>query len=264
MQSKARGLIDYLTERRWFYFLLLIMFLTTPPFSSAGYSWFQLKDVILSALSNAVIYSLSDLFWPSLMIHVMIILILAMMIFNRQLAVKLFNWYAFILYSMIAVGQNIAFTEKYGLVVLVGNLILTSITAILWGWETLSAKRNTFEKANLSLSTMWLAPLAFFAFWDPQRPLADPCLLIRCLIAGYYGTAYCMTTPLILTIMIVFYPGVNRSVMRYTAFPGLLFATISVLAPKFSLAPFWSGVTHVPLLLTSLYALLLSWRDIKS
>jgi len=109
-----------------------------------------------------------------------------------------------------------------------------------------------------------LIPIAFFAFWDPQCSSIDPWLLIRYLIVGYYGTAYCITTPLILTVMIIFYPSVNKSVMRYTAFPGLLFATISVLAPKFSLAPFWSGIIHTPLLLTSLYALLLSWRDVKS
>jgi len=70
-----------------------MIFLTTPQFSSAGYSWFQLKDVILSVLSNAVIYSLSDLFRPSLIIHVTIALILPMIIFNRQLAAKLSQQY---------------------------------------------------------------------------------------------------------------------------------------------------------------------------
>jgi len=53
----------------------------------------------------------------------------------------------------------------------------------------------------------------------------------RYLPFGYFGVAYCLTTPLVLTVMALHHPHVNELAMRLSALLGLIFATISMPSP---------------------------------
>ena len=88
------------------------------------------------------------------------------------------------------------------------------------------------------------------------------------LLIGYFGVSYCFTTPVVLALMALYYPDVNVPVMRLTAFLALVFGLYNVVPPLIFLASgayiaeaVWRGtILHLPLLITSLYALALTLK----
>ena len=101
---------------------------------------------------------------------------------------------------------------------------------------------------------------------SPPPPPEPFKLDLQYLLVGYFGVSYCFTTPVILTLMALYYPDINKPVMRLTAFLGLLFGLYNIVPPLVSLAlgtylpeAIWRGtILHLPLLITSLYALTLT------
>lgn len=258
---RFREILDYLTSKWWFYLLLLIIgFFLLPPYSSVGYSYDEMGEVIAETLSNAIIYSLVDMIWPSLLIHIIFILIIIAIIRGYQKAVLLFNVFCSIIYFMIAIGQGTGISGKYGLVIIIGNVFLILLVALTWVWECF-VQRNKLG-GEIRKDHLWLVPFAIFAFWSPPYPKLDLLYLLRYLGAGYFGVAYCLTTPVILTILLLYYPNINKPVLRLTAFIGLCFAIINVLSPiwsQFIFEVIWTGtILHIPLLVTCAYSLILS------
>ena len=250
--------MDYLTGRWWFYVLLfLVAFILLPPYASKGYSMEETGAVIFEALANPVIYRLVDAVWPSALLHLLAVVIIAAIAVWGGRAVRAFDVYVFGTYLMIAVGQGTAITERYGLVVITGNVLLMLLVASSWAWECLVV-RNKFRKKFFRPERLWLAPFTIWAFWSPIHPFSlDP----RYLLVGYFGVTYCFTTPVILSLMALYYPDVNKPAMRLTAFLGLIFGLMNVLSPLFmwSVEVFWVGtVLHIPLLVTCAYVLALS------
>ena len=257
--EKLSNIIDHLTSKWWFYAAMYVLgFWALPPYASKGYSFREIPNVVWTALGNALTYRLAGMVWPSLLLHVALILIVAALAVWGEKASLVFDLYALAEY-LIIIGQGFAFTEEYGFVVLTGNVLLVSMVAALWAWECV-VRRNRVGGRIPDKRRLWVLPLALLAFWSPVRPIPDPYLLLKWLLAGYYGVAYCLTTPVILSILILYYPRVNKAVMRFTAFPGLVFAMYTIVS-ALSGASAWSAVLHVPLIVTCAYAIILSARE---
>ncbi len=166
---------------------------------------------------------------------------------------------------MIAIGQGVGFSERYGLVVLTGNVALILLVAFSWGWECLVG-RNKFRREFFDPKRLWLVPLAIWTYWLPVESFK---LNLQYLLVRYFGVSYCFTTPVILTLMSLYYPDVNKPVMRLTAFLGLIFGLYNVLPPliylamgKYMVEAIWRGtILHLPLLITSTYALILTLKS---
>jgi hypothetical protein len=71
-----------------------------------------------------------------------------------------------------------------------------------------------------------------------------------------YGLTFCLTTPVFLFLLVLFYPRVNTFAYRITAFNGLLYGLVN-LTHFFTPERSWMGVLHLPLLVISIYALVL-------
>lgn len=66
-------------------------------------------------------------------------------------------------------------------------------------------------------------------------------------------------TPVFLAVLIVHYPMVNRVTLRITALVGLIIGFYNMLVNfVFEPALWWKGMLHLPLVLLSVYGLLLS------
>jgi len=254
--ERASRALDYLAGRWWFYVLaFLIGFGFLPPYASKGYSWEEMGDVISEGLSHAVIYRLVDLVWPSVLLHILALAVIAAVVLWGEKASKAFDTWAFATYLAIAIGQGTGISDRYGLVVLTGNVVLGLLVAFSWGLECLEG-RNKFRKEYFRPRRLWLVPLAAWAYWSPVQPFRlDP----RYLLVGYFGVAYCLTTPVVLALMALYYPGVNKTAMRLTAFLGLAFGVLNVSRPLWAgptPTAIWEGtILHLPLLITSVYAL---------
>jgi len=102
-----------------------------------------------------------------------------------------------------------------------------------------------------------LLPLALLAFWAPFDAAIQPSFRpILLLTAPDYGLTFCLTTPVFLFLLILFYPDVDPLAYRLTAFNGLLYGLINM-THFAEPSRVWMGVLHLPLLILSLIALLL-------
>ena len=117
--------MDYITGKRWFYGLLYALgFLVLLPYASKGYSWQEMWDVIKEVVAyRAIIYGLVELAWPSALLHVLALALIAAVAIWGERAARAFDIYVFAVYLMMAVGQGVGFSERYGLAVLTGNIV---------------------------------------------------------------------------------------------------------------------------------------------
>jgi hypothetical protein len=96
------------------------------------------------------------------------------------------------------------------------------------------------------------------ALWAPYSegsagvvPDFNPLLLLT---SPDYGLTFCFTTPMFLFWLIQAYPRVNPVAYRITAFNGLLYGLLNMMH-WFNPELRWMGFLHLPLLITSAYAL---------
>lgn len=115
-----------------------------------------------------------------------------------------------------ALSNNIAVTEKCGLVVITGNFITFLALAIFWMWEVYRPK-NEYVFQRLSIWRYWVIPFIILVFWFPMdadlRPNFDPLLLIT----SSFGITFCPTTPVVIGVLTLVYPKVNVTLLRFTS-----------------------------------------------
>jgi hypothetical protein len=246
---------ERISERKWFYplsyFLLIILNSIVPHCTSKGYSWEDSGEVVQSVLS----VSLKPYLPLAPIFHIITVgLLIAIWRYGNRVR-RIFSLYVGANYIFIALAQGIGTTEKYGLVVMTGGVISFILIGVLWIWEAAMPKNDlTFKK--LPPIRYWPVPLAFLAFWFPigkdLGPNFDPTLVLT----SPYGLAYCLTTPLIVCLLTLFYPGVNEPVYKITSFVGVIYGLWNMLS-LFDPHTRWLGILHFPLLFISIYALVL-------
>jgi hypothetical protein len=188
------------------------------------------------------------------------VLLVLLLAFQGRRMARAFAAFIFIFYIGIAVLQNAALTETYGLTVLSGNVVLMLVVAAFWMDEALRP-RGEFTSVRVPAWRWWVAPLAVLAFWFPvDSSGTSPQFTIANLVSNGSMLTYCMMTPVLLAILTIFYPRVNIPTMRVTSYIGVLFGVVNEVE-WFVLNPWmwWMGVMHVPLITISVYALALSF-----
>jgi len=244
--------------RKWWFFLLFVFIQFIPPYASKGYKLDEWGDVISHALRKAVIYSYSELF-PIFKI-IPIILLIGIFVFRNKVA-RLFSIYVSISYVLFAFGQSIAVTEKYG-VAICTNMVMLLVVAAFWGWEAI-VLQNDFRPAKLPIWRYWVVPLAVLAFWYPLdlqtfKPAFNPIYLFT----NVAGVTFCMMTPVYVGLLTLYWPKVNIATLRVTSLVGLIISFYNMNL-NFIVRPsilWWNGVLHIPLLVISLYGLVLSFK----
>ncbi len=213
-------------------------------------------DLVLQVLSHPLIYTLPVLMPIAKVIP--IVLIVGVMACGNKLR-RAFNGYVALLHLAFAFFQNMAVTDKYGLAIASGNLALILVVALAWIWEVF-AERNDLTPRQRPLWAWWVAPLAALALLAPidaktNAPDFSPLVLL----ANESGLTYCMMTPVILSVLNLFYPTVNLAVLRVSSFVGIIFALINV-TMWFVVMPsgWWMGVLHIPLLVISVCAFVIA------
>jgi hypothetical protein len=251
------GTLDRLTSRWWFYLILLLLMFVPPTYASRPYDPRLSGQVISAVMQNALIASLPAIY-PAFKVFP-IVLVVAILMW-RDRATRWFDGYVAATLLLFALFQNAAVTQRYGLVILTGNVVVYAILALLWAWETI-LKANDFSTPVRVWWKYWVAPIAFLGFWFPLnvvnlQPDFSPLLILT----SEAGLASCMMIPVYLAVVLVFEPDMNRPVVRATGFVGLVTALLNFLQ-WFVLEPHpWLGVLHLPLFLICAYALVVSLR----
>jgi hypothetical protein len=256
--EKIQNKLERITRKWWFFLLLLILFFI-PAYASKGVDPGETQNLIKEVLSNPLIYTF-PLLKPIAKI-IPILLVIAIIIFRTKIT-RIFNIYVAVLSVALALFQTTAITGTYGFVILSGNLALTLVVALFWIWEAI-ANKNDFTPRKQKLWKWWVVPFAFFAFWFPVDVNAiTPNFSPLYIFTNESGLTYCMMTPVILAILTLFHPNINKATFRVTSFVGIIFGAINFFTWFILNATmWWMGVLHLPLLSISIYAFIISMRN---
>jgi hypothetical protein len=227
--------------------LLLPVFATTP-FSQQDSS-LVIKEVLMK---TSVAY-----LWLSPIIHVLtLVLLVALYLYGSRVGRVADGFFAALI-LFIAVSNHIAVTETYGLAIVTGNLVPIFVVGLFWVWEVYRPK-NDYAFVRLPAWRYWVLPFAFLAFWSPIDAQLNPDFNPLFLLNSSFGVMYCPTTPVIIALLTLIYPRVNRFVLITTSFVGLIMGLFNALSyfimPGYTL---WNLVLHTPLIFISLYGLLI-------
>lgn len=196
--------------------------------------------------------------WLSPAIHVAIIILFFSLYRWGQRIGGIANAFFGILFLFLAFGNHIAVTENYGLVVITGNLVQIVVVGLFWFWDIFKS-RNVYVFSRLPLWRYWVIPFAFLAFWSPITPDLHPDFNPLLLLTSSFGVMFCPTTPVILALLTLIYPKVNKYVLIVTSFVGLIIGVFNAMSlfimPGYSL---WNFILHIPLISISLYSLLIT------
>jgi hypothetical protein len=241
---------------RWWLYLLLCVFFFVPSSAERGYDPRQSSALVEAVLRHPFIAALSPVY--VLFKLVPVLLVVLVMVFGNRFRTA-FHGYVTLLLLAIALFQNSASTERFGLVIIIGNVALMTIVALSWLWETV-AQRGDYSRARPSPWKWPFFALAVFAFWFPvNSATVTPDFNLVSLAANESMLTYCMVTPVLLAFLLLYFPRVNIVTFRISAFVGLMFGVMNAIT-WFVLKPsmWWMGVLHLPLLLVSLLCFVLS------
>jgi hypothetical protein len=261
-QTHQQGKLERITRKWWFFLLFVLLQFVVPPYASKGYNFPEDWGKVTShALGHAIVYQ-HPAIYPIFKV-IPIILLIGIFVFRNKLA-RLFAVYVSFSYMLFAIGQSIAVTEKYGVAICTINLVMFPIVAAFWAWEAV-VLQNDFTLSKRPIWRYWVLPLAVLAFWAPAsrgRPDFNPVYLFT----NGTGLAFCMMTPVYVGLLTLYWPKVNISTLRVTSLVGLIIGLYNMVV-NFAINPgknWWNGVLHIPLLVISLYGLILSLKRARA
>ena len=251
--------LDSKTRRWWFFVGMLVLQVIAVPYASKNFDFDKWGHIISHALRHC--------FWPNWkpvfpVFQVIAIVSLAALFTLRNRFGPLFALYAGVSYFLFAALQCIGISPKYGLCVATVGITMFGLVAATWIWEAV-AKNNDFSETNRSPWKYLAVPPAILAFWAPLSPTTGrPDFAPVYFLTSGSALTFCMMTPVFITALLFFYPRVNMLTLRMTGLVGTIIALYNVI-PKLasdSVGIFWNGILHLPLLILSIVALVLSMR----
>jgi len=243
-------------RRKWLYPVIYVVFIIIsmlPLYAEKPYAPQDTQDVIINLLMVAV--KPYEFLAPVFHIATLIIGILIAVLQDKMS--RVLAAYIGLNYLVIAFVQSFGNTEKYGFVVHTGALIAYLVLGITWITVAVRGDLRTSYK-DVPWHFYILIPLALLVFWAPYDTTIKPDFSpIRLLTSPDYGLTFCFTTPVFLLLLILFHPKVNTFAFRITAFNGFIYGLFNM-THFFNPELRWMGVLHLPLVIISFYALILS------
>ena len=235
-------------------FIALFLCVFLPTYASVP---FEQQETML-VIRDVFLQTSVAFLWLSPLIHVAtIMLIVAIFRYGRR-AGRIADAYFGILFLFLAFSNHIVITENYGLVAITGNVVQIVFVGLFWLWDV-SRQQNVFVFQSLPVWRYWVIIPAALAFWSPINADLSPNFSPLLLLTSSFGVMFCSTTPVVIALLTLIYPNVNKYVLAVTSFVGFLIGIFNAISlfimPGYSV---WNFVLHLPLILISLYGLLIA------
>lgn len=242
-------------SRKWWFFVILLTAQSVLlPIVSRNFDPQNIQGMVSCTLGNAIQNHLGSL---NILFQSLFVLMIVLLLVFKNKVRTLFNAYVAVSYTAFAFIQNIAVTERYGFSVVTVNFAMFLFVAYVWIRETFSPD-NSYEFKPFQWKYVWMIVLALFAFYCPFTNHGEMDWSLAHFFTRNTATAFCLTTPLFLTILTLNLPNVNIVTYRITAIIGVvigLYNMMNFLNPH----TVFLGVVHLPLLIISLYSAILSY-----
>jgi len=256
-RKKIQSIMEKFT-RKWWFFLLFVVLQIVPLYVSRDFSMEVFGLAIGEILSGSLLFDVSFLY-P--LFKILPIIMVALIILKGNQFSRLFSLFAGINYIFIAVLQSMGNSDIYGFGIVLNNLMMFLLVAAGWLWEA-QVGRNDFSKRAMKRRRAWVIPLAVLAFWYPIDAASfQPNFSPANIIINEAGLTFCMMTPVYLATLILAFPVVNTVTMRILSIVGTIIGLYNV-SLNFIINPselWWNGLLHLPLLILSIYSLILSY-----
>lgn len=247
------------TSPKWLYplvYFLLVLIAFLPLYTEQPYDPRNTSQVIFEILQRAT-QPYAAWGW---VFHIGTLAVIALSVWKPVPGGRAMAAYFGLNYLVIAATQTHAQTPQYGYAIHTGALIADVLLGLLWLWMAWKGNLR-IDWQTIPRQRWLLLPFALLVFWSPLRfegasivPNFNPLLLLT---SPDYGLAYCFLTPVLLFLLILAWPQVNRFALRITAFNGLLYGLFNL--SHWTVAErMWLGVMHLPLLILPIVALWLT------
>lgn len=247
--------LEKISDKWWFAIVLIVAQCVLLPFASRNFDFAAIGRIISVTLSNAFQTHFGNL---NILFQSLSLLMFILLFVFKDRVKTLFNAYVALSYLAFAFIQNIAVTENYGISVVTVNLAMFLFVAYVWFRETLRPQ-NVYDFKNLRWKYAWMIVLAIFAYLCPFDNFGRLDLNPLHFFVKNSVTAFCLTTPAFLTVLTLNLPKVNIVTYRITAIIGFIIGCYNMM-PFFNPNTVFVGFLHLPLLLISLYCIILSYR----
>lgn len=250
--------LEKATRKWWFFVILLSAQSILLPIVSRNFDPQNVAGMVSTTLGKAVQNHLGNL---NILFQSLSVLMLVLLIAFKNKVRTLFNAYVAVSYTAFAFIQNIAVTEQYGFSVVTINFAMFLFVAYVWIRETLHPKNN-YDFKPFQWKYAWMIVLALFAYYCPFTHHGEMDWGLAHFFMRNTATAFCLTTPLFLTILTLNLPKVNIVTYRITAIIGVIIGLYNMMN-FFNPHTVFLGVVHLPLVIISLYSAILSYRVTK-
>ena len=247
--------LEKASKKWWFFVILLAAQSVLLPIVSRNFDPQNIPRMVSVTLGNAVQNHLGNL---NILFQSLSLLMLVLLVVFKNKVRTLFNAYVAVSYTAFAFIQNMAVTELYGFSVVTVNFAMFLFVAYVWIRELFNPENN-YDFSNFHWKYIWMILFALFAYLCPFTSHGEMDWNLLHFFTRNTATAFCLTTPLFLTILTLNLPKVNIVTYRITAIIGVIIGLYNMMN-FFNPHTVFLGVVHVPLLTISLYSTILSYR----
>ena len=235
-----------LSHRVWFRLLLLTL-LMVPAIVEVRPAADQTPAVVGEVLREP--YSVAVPWLLPVAKLALLIVVLLPFVGVRQSGRILLGYYTATL-VLVAFFQNMGNTESFGFAWLIGNTLVQLLVAA-WCLIDVLGERTRIFRGGLAKERLWvLLPmvLAFMMPYGVDEERITPAL--DSVLWNDAAVTYCMITPVVLGVLLLFPDGGDDRTLSVISFVGLLFGVINM-GVWFVLNPgdWWMGVLHLPLVI---------------
>ncbi len=256
-RGKIRKPLGY---RIWFKIVLtLVIFI--PAYASKPYNPARTSDVIASVLSHPWITSI-----PSLLPVAKLILLGAVVLpaIFKDLSGKILVAYYGIVLIPVSILQNMAVTEEYGYVWLIGNTMVQLFVAAYCLYDLAHSLTET-KNTNICMGRLWVVIPMLIALLMPYTVDTQGAIkssFSLWVLCNEAGVTYCMITPVVIGMLLLFSKGVYKPLLSVISYVGFLFGLMNMITWFVMISGnWWMGVLHLPLLILSIYGMLVVYED---
>ena len=236
----------------WLYILIILgIFIpsyTQLPFESSDYS-----ILIPEVLSNPIIYQYNVFFIIS---KILLLMLFICPIIVKNKFKRPFSIICVIMLLFITLFQNMSSQTSYGFAILFSNIFIQFIIITFFVIEIIKPK-NDFSIIKIKWWNIITIILAFFAFWMPAKE-GKIHFNILDLLLNEAGLTFCMVIPIILSVLLM-YENKNKHLLRIVGIIGIYYGILNqitwfILNREY----WWMGIIHLPLLINSIIAFIIS------
>jgi len=244
----------------WFKIVITVLFFV-PAYTQVPYDPPEIPNIIAYVLANPLIVQIAWLL-PLFKLLLLAAVILPITgICGPKFSSKIvIGYYTFIL-LIVGIFQNMANTMAYGFVFLVGNGIVQFIVLAFCAYDFAKGK-TVIDRKNLNANRFWIIPLMVLAFFMPYSTDCI-CTIYPAISLNVFfneaGVTYCMITPVIIGVLLLYSKGADKATLSIMSYAGLIFGIMNMITWfGINRDNWWMGVLHLPLLVISLYGLIVA------